>query len=123
MAASSIVMTVTGVAKTGPPGPHFRQQEHPPLTEVLALGKRHSPEAISVALRQLESGMAAAEIARKMGVHENTLYLWKKKYGSLGTPEVRELRELRDENRKLKQLVADLSLDRKVLQDVIQKKW
>jgi putative transposase len=103
--------------------PIFASKNTHPLTEVLALGKRHSPEAISVALRQLESGMAAAEIARKMGVHENTLYLWKKKYGSLGTPEVRELRELRDENRKLKQLVADLSLDRKVLQDVIQKKW
>lgn len=58
-----------------------------------------------------------------MGVHENTLYLWKKKFGALGTPEVRELRELRDENRKLKQLVADLSLDRKVLQDVVSKKW
>ena len=88
------------------------------------MGKRHSPESISVALRQLESGTAAAEIARKLGIHENTLYLWKKKYGgATGTPEVRELRDLREENRKLKQLVADLSLDRKVLQDVISKKW
>lgn len=87
------------------------------------MGKRHTPEQIALALRQLDAGTAAAEIARKMGVHENTLYLWKKKYGSAGTPEVRELRELREENRKLKQLVADLSLDRKVLQDVISKKW
>lgn len=103
--------------------PIFASKNDHPAQEVLALGKRHSPEAISVALRQLESGTPAAEIARKMGVHENTLYLWKKKYGQLGTPEVRELRELREENRKLKQLVADLSLDRKVLQDVISKKW
>ena len=87
------------------------------------MGKRHTPDQIATALRHLESGTPAAELARKLGVHENTLYLWKKKYGNLGTPEVRELRELREENRKLKQLVADLSLDRKVLQDVISKKW
>lgn len=90
------------------------------------MGKRHTPEKIALALRQLDAGTAAAEIACKMGVHENILYLWKKKYGSAGsagTPEVRELRELREENRKLKQLVADRSLDRKVLQDVISKKW
>ena len=54
---------MTGVAETGPPGPHFRQQEHPLANGGSPLGKRHSPEAISVALRQLESGMAAAEIA------------------------------------------------------------
>jgi putative transposase len=77
------------------------------------LGKRHSPESILIALRQLETGTPAPKSARKMGIHESTLYLWKKKYGSLGTPEVRGLRELREENRKLKQFVADLSLDRK----------
>ncbi len=85
--------------------------------------KRHTPEQIAAALRQLEAGTPAVEICRKMGVHENTMYLWKKKYGSLGTPEIRELRQLRDENLRLKRLVADLTLDKGMLQDVIKKKW
>jgi len=77
--------------------------------------KRHSPEQIAQALRQAEAGTPVAEIIRKLGVHENTFYLWKKKYGGLGTPEIRELRQLREENMKLKKLVADLSLDRQML--------
>ncbi len=62
-------------------------------------------------------------IARKLGISQNTFYSWKKKYGGLGTPEIRELRQLREENSKLKQLVADLSLDRKMLKDVLGKQW
>jgi putative transposase len=85
--------------------------------------KRHTPEQIAAALRQLEAGTAAADLCRKLGVHENTIYLWKKKFGSLGTPEIRELRQLRDENTRLKKLVADLTLDKTMLQDVISKKW
>jgi putative transposase len=85
--------------------------------------KRHSPEQIAAALRQAEVGTPIAEIIRKLGVHENTFYGWKKKYGGLGTPEIRELRQLREENLKLKRLVADLSLDKTMLQDVISKKW
>jgi len=56
-------------------------------------------------------------------VHENTFYHWKKRYAQLGTPEIRELRQLRDENTKLKRLVADLTLDKTMLQDVLSKKW
>lgn len=77
---------------------------------------------IAAALREIEAGTPVSDVCRRLGVHQNTLYRWKKHYGSLGVPEVRELRQLRDENRKLKQLVADLSLDRKILQDVLSKK-
>jgi len=84
---------------------------------------RHTPEQIAAALRQAEAGTPIVEIIRKLGVHENTFYLWKKKYGSFGTPEIRELRQLRDENVRLKKLVADLTLDKTMLQDVIAKKW
>lgn len=83
--------------------------------------KRHSPEAIAQALRQAEAGTPVAEIMRKLGVHENTFYAWKKRFGGLGTPETRELRQLREENLKLKRLVADLSLDKTMLQDIITK--
>lgn len=84
--------------------------------------KRHTPDQIAAALRQLEAGAPMAEIARKLGVHENTIYVWKRRFGGLGTPEIRELRQLREENAKLKGIVADLSLDRKMLQDIISKK-
>jgi putative transposase len=84
---------------------------------------RFSDEQIAHALRQSESGTPVAEITRKLGVSEATFYAWKKKFGSMGTAEIRELRQLREENAKLKRLVADLSLDRTMLQDVISKKW
>lgn len=74
--------------------------------------KRHSPEQIAQALGQAEVGTSISEIIRKLGVHENTFYSWKKRFDGLGTPEIRELRQLREENGKLKKLVADLSLDR-----------
>ena len=85
--------------------------------------KRHSPESIAAVLRKAESGVPIAELARKTGVHENTIHLWKKKYGQLGTSEIREMHELRDENTRLKRLVADLSLDKVMLQDVLSKKF
>ena len=85
--------------------------------------KRFTEEQIAFALRQAESGTAVVEITRKLGISEATFYAWKKRFGSLGTPEIRELRQLRDENAKLKQVVADLTLDRAVLQDVLKKKW
>jgi len=85
--------------------------------------KRFTEEQIAFALRQAESGTPVGEICRKMGTSEVTFYRWKKKYGGLGVAEVRRLKVLEEENRKLKQLVADLSLDRKMLQDVLSKKW
>ena len=84
--------------------------------------KRHIAEQIARALRQAEAGTPIVDIIRKRGVHENTFSLWKKKYGDLGTPEIRELRQLREENMKLKKLVADLSLDRQMLQEIVTKK-
>jgi putative transposase len=84
---------------------------------------RYSDEQIAAALRQAEAGTPIAEITRKLGVSEATFYSWKKRFGSLGTPEIRELRQLRAENVRLKQVVADLTLDRAILQDVVKKKW
>ena len=85
--------------------------------------KRFTEEQITMALRQSEAGTPVAEICRKLQVTEQTFYRWKKKYGSLGTPEIRELRQLRDENKKLKQLVADLTLDKHILQQSLKKKF
>lgn len=84
---------------------------------------RFSDEQIAHALRQAEAGTPVAEITRKLGISEATFYAWKKKFGSLGTAEIRELRQLRDENARLKKVVADLTLDKTMLQDVISKKW
>ena len=83
---------------------------------------RYSAEQIVFALRQAETGTAVAEICRKMGISEQSFYRWKKKYIGMGVAEVRKLKVLEDENRKLKQLVADLSLDKQMLQDVLRKK-
>lgn len=84
--------------------------------------KRFTEEQIAFALRQAESGTPVPEIIRKMGVSEPTFYRWKKKYAGMGVGEVRRLRQLEEENKKLKQLVADLSLDKRMLQDVIEGK-
>jgi putative transposase len=81
--------------------------------------KGHSEEQILRAMRQAESGTKVADICREHGIGEATFYIWKKKYSGLG---LSELRELREENGKLKRLVADLSLDRHILQEIVQKK-
>jgi putative transposase len=87
------------------------------------MGKRgHSEEEILRVLREAESGDTVVEICRKHGISQQTFYLWKKKYAGLGLNELRELRQLREENSKLKRLVADLSLDRHVLQEIVRKK-
>lgn len=80
-------------------------------------------EQIVQALRQAEAGTPVLEICRKLGVSEQTFYRWKKKFTGLDTSDIRELRQLRDENRKLKQLVADLSLDKTILREALKKKW
>ncbi len=83
---------------------------------------RYTPEQVAFAMRQAESGTSVPEVCRKMGIAEQTFYRWKKKYAGMGVAEVRKLRILEKENRKLKQLVADLSLDKQMLQDVLRKK-
>jgi putative transposase len=83
---------------------------------------RFTEEQIAFALRQAETGTKVSEVCRKMGVAEATFYNWKKKYGGLGVTELRRLKQLEEENRQLKKLVADLSLDKQMLQDVIAKK-
>jgi putative transposase len=85
--------------------------------------KRYTDEQIAFALRQAESGTAVAEIYRKLGVSEPTFYRWKKQFAGMGTVEIRRLKQLEEENAKLKRLVADLSLDKTMLQDVLRKKW
>ena len=85
--------------------------------------KRYTDEQIAFALRQAESGTAVAEICRKLGVSEPTFYRWKKQFAGMGTVEIRRLKQLEEENIKLKRLVADLSLDKTMLQDVLRKKW
>jgi len=84
---------------------------------------KFSDEQIALALRQAEAGTPVGEICRKLGVSEQTFYRWRKRFGTLGVPELRELRQLREENTKLKGLVADLSLDKTILQEAIRKKW
>ena len=85
--------------------------------------KRYRDEQIAFALRQAESGTAIEEICRKMGVSEATFYRWKKQFAGMGVLEIRRLKQLEDENGKLKKLVADLTLDRAMLQDVLKRKW
>jgi putative transposase len=85
--------------------------------------KRFSEEQIAFALRQAESGTTIEEICRKMGVSEPTFYRWKKVYAGMGVSEIRRLKQLEDENAKLKRVVADLTLDKAMLQDVLRKKW
>lgn len=83
---------------------------------------RFSVEQIVYALKQAETGIAVTELCRKLGVSEQTFYQWKKKYAGMGTAEARQVNQLREENRRLKQMVADLSLDKQMLQEVLAKK-
>lgn len=76
-----------------------------------------------MALRQAEAGTRVADICRKLGISQATFFRWKKAYGSLGVSELRELRQLREENRRLKGLVADLSVDKTILREALRKKW
>ena len=83
---------------------------------------KYTDEQIAFALKQAELGTSVDEVCRKMGISDATFYNWRKKYGGLGPSEVRRLRQLEEENVKLKRLVADLSLDKAMLQDVLAKK-
>ena len=77
---------------------------------------------IVFALQQAETGVAVAEVCRKLGISEATFYNWKKKYSGHGPVELRRLRQLEEENSQLKRIVADLTLDKQMLQDVLKKK-
>ena len=83
---------------------------------------RFTDEQIAYALKQAESGTAVPDVCRQLGISDATFYVWKKKYANLGMSEIRELRQLREENAKLKRLVADLSLDKHILTEIVRKK-
>ena len=83
---------------------------------------RFTNEQIAFALKQAESGAPVEEVCRKLGVSQPTFYRWKKKFDGMGVEELRRLKSLEDENKRLKALVADLSLDKQILQDVLSKK-
>jgi len=84
--------------------------------------KGHSEERIVYALKRVESGEKVGDVCREMGVSQQAFYSWRRRYGGVGVSELRELRQLREENRKLKTLVADLTLDKHILQEVLSKK-
>lgn len=84
---------------------------------------KYSESQIVFAIKQAKTGTRVSEVCRKMGISEATFYNWKKKYGGLGISELRRLKNLEEENALLKKLVADLSLDKQILQDVLKKKF
>ena len=84
---------------------------------------RFSEEQITYALKQVESGKPVGEVCRQIGVSEQSFYRWRRKYEGMGVAELRRLRQLDEENRKLKKIVADLTLDKHILQDVLSKKF
>jgi putative transposase len=92
------------------------------LKEHTVKKSRFTDEQIAYAMKQAETRTPVADVIRRMGISEQTFYRWKKLYGGLGVGELRRLKQLEDENRQLKRLVADLSLDKHILQDVLSKK-
>jgi putative transposase len=84
---------------------------------------RFTEEQIAYALRQAEQGTPIRELCRKMGISEQTFYVWKRRFAGMGVAEVRKVKHLEEEVRRLKQLEADLSLDKQMLQEVLKGKW
>jgi len=84
--------------------------------------KGHTEGQIMRALREAEAGKKVSDVCREMGISQQAFYSWKRRFAGLGLTELRELRQLREENRKLKTLVADLMLDKHILQEVLSKK-
>ena len=84
---------------------------------------KFTEEQIAFALKQAETGTRVEEVCHKFGISQATFYAWKKKYGGLGVSELRRLKQLEAENARLKRLVADLSLDKEMLQEVVRKKF
>jgi putative transposase len=85
--------------------------------------KRFAVEQIVAILKQAELGIPIAELIRQVGISEQTFYRWKKKYAGLEVDQVRQLKQMREENARLKRIVADLTLDKAMLQDVLTKKF
>lgn len=85
--------------------------------------KRFTEEQIIKALKEVDAGGIAREVVRRMGITETTFYRWRQKYGGLEVNEAKRLRELEQENGRLKRMVADLMLDNQILRDVNSKKW
>ena len=85
--------------------------------------KRFLVEQIVAVLKQAELGLPVGEVIRQVGISEQTFYRWKKQYAGLQSDQVRELKQLQEENSRLKRLVAELSLDKAILQDINAKKW
>ena len=85
--------------------------------------KNFTPQKMSHTVRQVEGGMVVAEVCREMGITEQTLYKWKRRVAGMGIAELARLRQLEDENKKLKALVADLTVDKHRLQKVLRKKF
>jgi len=83
---------------------------------------KFTEEQIAFALRQVDTGTKVPELCRQLGISQATFYAWRKKYGGLGLAELRRLKQLEHENQRLKQMVADLSLDKEMLQEVVRKK-
>lgn len=84
---------------------------------------RFTEQQVVAALRQAENGTPVGEVCRKLGISEQTFYRWQRKFAGIGVAELRRLRQVEDENRRLKQLVADLTLDRRMLQEALRKNW
>jgi putative transposase len=84
-------------------------------------GKRFTEVQMITAVKQIEGGRTTIEVARELGISKHTLYAWKAKFGGMSVSEAQRLKELEDENRRLKQIVADLSLDKEALKSVIAK--
>ena len=84
---------------------------------------RYTEEQIVRALKQADAGTPVVEVCRKLQVTEQTFYRWRRKYAGLGVTELRELKQVKEENRRLKRVVADLTLDKDILQEALRKKW
>ncbi len=89
----------------------------------MAKRKRHSPEQIASILREQEAGLKVSEICRKHGISEQTFFRWKSKYGGMGASEVKRLKALEEENRRLKQLVAEKELDLQAMKTILEGKY
>ena len=84
---------------------------------------RFTEEQIAYALRQVEAGMAVTQLCRKMEISEQTFYVWKRRFAGMGVAELKKVKQLEEENRRLKGLVADLTLDKQMLQEVLKGNW